>query len=109
MSNKPIDMFHIRQILRLYAQGRGSKYISTMTGVARNTVKKYLLAFARSGLTYQEAEKLNDSRLAAIVYNEKSSKLTNNERRPHEGLNNLTPVEYKKLVGEKKKAQLKAV
>lgn len=80
MSNKTIDMFHIRQILRLYAQGRGSKYISTMTGVARNTVKKYLLAFARSGLTHQEAEKLNDSRLAEIVYNEKRSSLTNNER-----------------------------
>lgn len=32
-----------------------------------------------------------------------------NERRPHEGLNNLTPVEYKKLASEKKNTQLKAV
>lgn len=32
-----------------------------------------------------------------------------NERRPHEGLNNPTPVEYKKLAGEKKKTPLNAV
>jgi len=45
MSNKPIDMYKIRQLLRLYASGRGSKFISNSTGIARNTVKKYLLQF----------------------------------------------------------------
>ena len=45
MSNKPIDMFKIRQLLRLYADGRGSKFISSSTGIARNTVKKYLIQF----------------------------------------------------------------
>ena len=41
MSNKTIEMFTIRQILRLYASGKGTKFISKSTGIARNTVKKY--------------------------------------------------------------------
>ena len=45
MANKTIDMFKIRQILRLYADGYGSKFISKTSGIARNTVKKYLLQF----------------------------------------------------------------
>jgi DNA-binding NarL/FixJ family response regulator len=39
------EMFKIRQVLRLYASGKEKKYISQSTGVARNTVKKYLLRF----------------------------------------------------------------
>ena len=31
MSNKTIDMITIRQIVRLYATGRGTKYISQST------------------------------------------------------------------------------
>ncbi len=46
MSNKTIEMFTIRQILRLYSLGKGTKYISQSTGIARNTVKKYLYRYA---------------------------------------------------------------
>jgi hypothetical protein len=45
MSNKTIDMLKIRQILWLYSEGRGSKFISKNTCTARKTVKKYLLQF----------------------------------------------------------------
>ena len=63
MSNKPIEMFKIRQVLRLYANGRGSKFISKTTGVARNTVKKYLLQFVELRLTVERVEAMNDSSL----------------------------------------------
>ena len=60
MSNKTIDMFKIRQLLRLYADGRGSKFISKTTGIARNTVKKYLLRFIELHLTIDRVEAMSD-------------------------------------------------
>jgi len=56
MSNKPIEMFKIRQVLRLYADGRGSKFINKTTGIARNTIKKYLLLFVQLRLTIERVE-----------------------------------------------------
>lgn len=64
MSNKTIDMFRIRQVLRLYAEGRGSKFISKTTGVARNTIKKYLLQFARLRLPMEQVEAMSDGQMA---------------------------------------------
>jgi len=95
MSNKPIEMYKIRQILRLYGDGRGSRYISKLTGVARNTVKKYLLAFMHSGLTLDEADKLNDSQLAELILTERPVRATNNERSAH--LEAMLPALSQKL------------
>jgi len=64
MSNKPIDMFKIRQLLRLYAEGKGTKFISRTTGISRNTIKKYLLQFTSLGLTVEQVETMNDRQLA---------------------------------------------
>ena len=64
MSNKPIDMFKIRQLLRLYADGRGTKFISRATGISPNTVKKYLLQFVALRLTIKEVESMSDKELA---------------------------------------------
>ena len=71
MSNKPIDMFKIRQLLRLYADGRGSKFISKATGIARNTVKKYLLKFIELRLTIDRVEAMSDKQLATLFLIEK--------------------------------------
>ena len=71
MSNKTIDMFKIRQILRLYADGYGSKFISKTTGIARNTVKKYLLQFVELRLTIERIEAMNDAQMAAAFLREK--------------------------------------
>jgi hypothetical protein len=54
MSNKLIDMYKLRQLLRMYAAGRGTKFISRSTGIARNTVKKYLHQFVTLRLTLPE-------------------------------------------------------
>jgi len=79
MSNKTIAMYKIREILRLYAAGRGSKHISTVTGIARNTVKKYLLQYVRSGHLLGDSALVSDSDLAAIFFN-KQEKPSHNER-----------------------------
>ena len=64
MSNKTIEMFTIRQILRLYASGRGTKYISQSTGVARNTVKKYLHRYVQLKTTLQDLDRMSDTQLS---------------------------------------------
>lgn len=79
MSNKTIEMFTIRQILRLYANGRGTKYISQSTGVARNTVKKYLHRYVQLKTTLEELDRMSDAQLskAFIV---KESKVATSKR-----------------------------
>lgn len=75
MPNKTIDMFAIRQILRLYASGRGTKYISQATGVARNTVKKYLRRYVTLRLNMDELEKMSDAQLSkAFVIKDETPK-----------------------------------
>lgn len=63
MANTTISMSKIRQILRMYSQGRGKLSIAAQTGVSRNTAKKYLAAFDASGFTFEEINSLNDKEL----------------------------------------------
>lgn len=78
MSNKPIDMYKIRQLLRLYASGRGSKFISHTTGIARNTVKKYLLHFISLKITMADVEAMSDAEVAQAFLIQKPK--TDNQR-----------------------------
>jgi transposase len=78
MSNKPIDMYKIRQLLRFYGSGRGSKFISHTTGIARNTVKKYLLHFVSLKITMSDIEAMSDAELAHAFLMEKPK--TENQR-----------------------------
>jgi len=63
-------MFKIRQILRLYADGYGSKFISKTTGVARNTVKKYLLQFVELRLSISDTDLMSDAQMAKVFLKE---------------------------------------
>ncbi len=64
MSYKIIEMFTIRQVLRLYASGRGTKYISQSTGVARNTVKKYLYRYVQLKITMEQLDTMSDAQMS---------------------------------------------
>ena len=66
MPNKAISMNKIRQVLRCYASGNGTKSISSMLGTSRNTVKKYLHIYQKSGLTLEEILSMDDSRLCSL-------------------------------------------
>jgi transposase len=63
MANKVISMINIRQIIRLHTQGSSKLKIAMQTGVARNTLKKYLAAFTASGLSFEEINSLSDKDL----------------------------------------------
>jgi transposase len=66
MANKTILMSSIRQLLRMYAQGNGKKQISNLTGLSRNTIKKYLRRFVSLKLTYQQVEAMSDHELDCL-------------------------------------------
>jgi len=59
-------MSKLRQILRLYAKGEKKLKISELTGVSRNTLKKYIKIYLRLGLTLQDVEMLNDHELDQV-------------------------------------------
>ena len=66
MANKIILMTKIRQILRLYMQGESKRRINELTGISRNTLKKYILQFIQCRLTIDSVNQMNDHELALI-------------------------------------------
>jgi len=63
MSNKPISMNKLKQVIRLHGQGKGIKSISSILGISRNTIKKYLFIFHTSGMSYEQFFSMSDSEL----------------------------------------------
>ncbi|TAJ52346.1 MAG: hypothetical protein EPO58_11565 [Chitinophagaceae bacterium] len=72
-------MFTIRQRLRLYASGKGSKYISQSTGVARNTVKKYLYRYVLSEKTIEQIEAMSDAQMSGLFLIKGHIEVVNNQ------------------------------
>jgi hypothetical protein len=66
MANKAIEMIKVRQILRLYEQGHSKVQISVLTGVARNTLKRYLRKFIAGQYTFEQVSSLNDHELEML-------------------------------------------
>lgn len=88
-------MTKIRQILRSHAQGKGTKSISSMLGISRTTVKKYLQDFQRFDLSFDQALALTDSELESLFSAEQSCQQSPNERL--DSLTALLPIYCKRL------------
>jgi len=67
MANKRTDMSKQRQLLRLYFQGEKKLTISTLTGVSRNTLKKYLRIYHGLDLSIKDIEMLSDKSLDELI------------------------------------------
>lgn len=80
MANKPINMSKIRHILQLHKQGRSKLLIAQQTGIARNTIKKYLKAFIQSGQSYDEINSLSDKDLEDLFIQPDEKPLTEKHR-----------------------------
>ena len=48
MPNKKISMPRIKQVLRCYVAGNGTRTISSLMDISRNTVKKYITTVCHS-------------------------------------------------------------
>jgi transposase len=70
MANKPIRMSKLRQVLKLHCQGHSKLNISTVTGLSRNTVKKYLNVFAGLRTSLDEVNSLGDKALDELFCKE---------------------------------------
>jgi transposase len=66
MANKPITMLRLRQVLRYFTQGTSKKQISEITGVARNTVKRYIGRFISLKMTFEDIMALSDHELECL-------------------------------------------
>lgn len=66
MANRKLSMNKVRQILRCHASGNGAKSISNLTGIARNTVRKYLRRFMELNRDVEELLSLEDQELNAV-------------------------------------------
>jgi len=66
MSNQPILMSTVRQILRLLGHGKSMQAIIEMTGVSRNTLRKYQQRFTESSFTLNELLQLGDKELHTL-------------------------------------------
>ena len=67
MPNKFISMNKLRQLLRLYSQGKGSKSIATLLCMSRTTVKKYLTRIKESGTELDQILNLSDQDLSKLL------------------------------------------
>ncbi|HQD10885.1 MAG TPA: IS21 family transposase [Flavihumibacter sp.] len=61
-------MSKIRQVLRCYAGGTGTKKTSQLTGVSRNVVKSYLRRFVDLRISIEEMEVLDDLALQQLFF-----------------------------------------
>lgn len=93
MANKTIDMSKLRQILRHYAQGKGKKQISLLTGVSRNTIKKYIRRFISEKLTFEVIHAMTDHELDLLFGKEEERKPDNR----YEALQQLLPGMHKQM------------
>jgi hypothetical protein len=66
MSGKPIDMSKIRNVIKLYTQGKSKVFISDYLKLSRNTVKKYIKQFISSKKTFEELSALSDLELESL-------------------------------------------
>lgn len=79
MANNPISMNKVRQILRLHTQGYKKLQIAEQTGVARNTLKKYIKEFTESGLNFSEVNELSDKDLEDLFVKPKEQSPVNDK------------------------------
>lgn len=80
MANNPISMSKIRQILRLYTQGRSKLQIAMQTGVSRNTLKKYIKEFTERGLSFLDVNELSDKELESLFVKQEEILVNDNQR-----------------------------
>ena len=70
MANQNIDMSKLRQILKHYSHHQGTRTIRDLTGVSRNTVKKYIAQYKVLKIPWSELSKLNDKDLSVLFIEE---------------------------------------
>jgi transposase len=64
MANKTIPMKRLRSVLRLHAEHHSKQAIASSLRLSRNTVRKYIAAFRKLQLTWEDIQTMDDATLA---------------------------------------------
>ena len=72
MSNRPIIMSKLKQIIRCHSEGHGSKKISSITGVSRNVVRQYLKRFVILKITLEDVESKSEQELHELFHSQQN-------------------------------------
>lgn len=72
MPYREVSMFEIKEVLRLWRRGEFKKAIARRLGIARNTVREYLKAATRCGLS-PKGSALTDEEVTAVLVALKSA------------------------------------
>lgn len=70
MANQNITMSKLRQIIKHFCHHQGTRTIRDLTGVSRNTIKKYITQFKALQTPWDELSKLSDKELETIFLEE---------------------------------------
>lgn len=70
MANKPILMSKLRQVIKLYCQGQSKLQISNVTGLSRNTIRKYVYVLVSLRTTWEQVSLLSDKELDELFCKE---------------------------------------
>lgn len=68
MANQIISMTKLKKFLKLSLEGKSQRQIRVLTGMSRNTIKKYREVIQTHPLSARELLKLSDKELYSIVY-----------------------------------------
>jgi hypothetical protein len=67
MAFREVRVYEVKEVLRLWLRGKGTRPISAMVGVDRKTVQRYIVAPAEAGLERSTDEDALDDELMAKV------------------------------------------
>ena len=70
MPNHKLSMSRIKQVLRCFAAGKGTKSIASMLDMSRNTVRKYINTFNLCGKTIEEVLAMDETTLLDLFKEE---------------------------------------
>jgi len=70
MANQNIEMSKLILIIKHYTHKQGTRTIRDLTGVSRNTVKKYIARYVELKIPWAELSKLNDKDLESLFLEE---------------------------------------
>ena len=104
MPNRRLSMSRIKQVLRCYHAGKGTRSIADLLDISRNTVKKYINIFNRSGKTIEEILAMDDAELLSI-FKEEPSRNKTQSKRYDEAMSHMP--EYTKQLRKKGMTKLK--
>ena len=98
MPNRKLSMSRIKQVLRCYAAGKGTKTTADLLDISRNTVKKYINTFNQSGKTIEEILAMDEPTLLALFKEDPARNKTQSQR--YDEAQSLMP-QYARLLRKK--------